>query len=63
MMKTVGMDMPVQDLDELAQHALAGMKSEDFVIMIGRESMEETLKTRAGKLAQGICPTEKAFGH
>ena len=63
MMKTVGMDMPVQDLDELARHALTAMKNDDFVIMIGRESMEETLKTRAEKLARGVCPTEKAFGH
>ena len=61
MMKKVGMDMPVQDLDELARHALEGVKRGDFVIMIGRETMEATLVDRAGKLASGANPTQKAF--
>jgi NAD(P)-dependent dehydrogenase (short-subunit alcohol dehydrogenase family) len=63
MMKQVGVDMPVQDLDELAQDALEGVKKEDFVIMIGREGMEEQLVGRAKMLAQGACPTDKSFGH
>ena len=62
MMKKVGIDMPVQDLDELALHALEGVKQEDFVIMIGRESMEAQLVERAKKLARGECPTDKSFG-
>ncbi|MDX1505427.1 MAG: SDR family NAD(P)-dependent oxidoreductase [Spongiibacter sp.] len=57
-MKEIGVDLPVQDLDELAQFALAGLKQRDFVIMIGRESMEETLVARARKLARGECPIE-----
>jgi NAD(P)-dependent dehydrogenase (short-subunit alcohol dehydrogenase family) len=56
--RKAGYAMPVQDLDELAQFALAGIRNEDFVIMIGRESMEATLKERAEKLARGQCPIE-----
>jgi NAD(P)-dependent dehydrogenase (short-subunit alcohol dehydrogenase family) len=56
--RKAGHAMPVQDLDELAQFALAGIRNGDFVIMIGRESMEATLKERAEKLARGQCPIE-----
>jgi hypothetical protein len=56
--KKAGFDLPVQDLDELAQFALNGIRNGDFVIMIGRESMEATLKARAEKLARGECPIE-----
>jgi len=54
--RKAGYAMPVQDLDELAQFALAGIRNGDFVIMIGRESMEATLVERARKLARGECP-------
>jgi NAD(P)-dependent dehydrogenase (short-subunit alcohol dehydrogenase family) len=56
--KKAGFDLPVQDLDELAQFALNGIRNGDFVIMIDRESMEATLKARAEKLARGECPIE-----
>ena len=56
--KKAGFDMPVQDLDELAQFALEGIRNEDFVIMIGREAMEADLVARAAKLARGECPIE-----
>jgi len=56
--RKAGFDMPVQDLDALAQFALAGIRNGDFVIMIGRESMEATLVERARKLARGECPIE-----
>jgi hypothetical protein len=56
--RKAGFEMPVQDLDELAQFALAGIRRGDFVIMIGRESMEATLVERARKLARGECPIE-----
>lgn len=56
--RKAGFDMPVQDLDELAQFALDGIRNEDFVIMIDRESMEATLNERAAKLARGECPIE-----
>ena len=56
--KKAGFDLPVQDLDELAQVVLDGIRKEDFVIMIDRESMEATLTERAAKLARGECPIE-----
>ena len=56
--KAAGLEMPVQDLDELAQFALDGIRNEDFVIMIGREQMEAQLTERAVKLAKGECPIE-----
>ena len=56
--KKAGFTMPVQDLDALAQFALDGIRREDFVIMIGRETMEATLRERAAKLARGECPIE-----
>jgi NAD(P)-dependent dehydrogenase (short-subunit alcohol dehydrogenase family) len=55
-MKKVGIELPVQDLDELAQFALGGIRNGDFVIMIGREQMEAQLVERARKLARGECP-------
>ncbi len=54
--KAAGFDLPVQDLDELAQFALDGIRNEDFVIMIDRASMEAQLNERAAKLARGECP-------
>ena len=56
--KKAGFEMPVQDLDELANFVLAGIRNEDFVIMIGRETMEAQLNERAAKLANGECPIE-----
>jgi NAD(P)-dependent dehydrogenase (short-subunit alcohol dehydrogenase family) len=56
--KKAGFELPVQDLDALAQFALAGVRRGDFVIMIGRETMEATLVERARKLARGECPIE-----
>ena len=56
-MKAAGIELPVQDLDELAQYAVAGIKSGDFVIMIRREEMEQQLIDRAKKLAAGENPT------
>ena len=55
--KAVGVELPVQDLDELAAHAVAGIKAGDFVIMLGRESMQQQLSDRAAKLAAGQNPT------
>jgi NAD(P)-dependent dehydrogenase (short-subunit alcohol dehydrogenase family) len=56
-MKKMGVELPVQDLDELAQHAVAGIQKGDFVIMIQREGMEAQLVERARKLARGENPT------
>jgi hypothetical protein len=56
-MKAVGIELPVQDLDELARHAVAGIQQGDFVIMIRRAEMEAQLVDRAKKLAAGENPT------
>jgi NAD(P)-dependent dehydrogenase (short-subunit alcohol dehydrogenase family) len=56
--KKAGFELPVQDLDELAQFVLQGIRNQDFVIMIDRESMQATLTERAEKLAAGKCPIE-----
>jgi NAD(P)-dependent dehydrogenase (short-subunit alcohol dehydrogenase family) len=56
--RKAGFELPVQDLDALAQFALEGIRNEDFVIMIGRETLEATLRERAAKLARGQCPIE-----
>jgi NAD(P)-dependent dehydrogenase (short-subunit alcohol dehydrogenase family) len=56
-MKAVGIELPVQDLDELAEFAVDGIKKGDFVIMIRREEMEQQLTDRAKKLAAGENPT------
>ena len=47
-MKKAGIELPVQDLDELAQFALQGIRNGDFVIMIGREQMEARQARPAG---------------
>ncbi len=56
--KKAGFELPVQDLDALAQFALQGIRNGDFVIMIGRETIEATLNERAAKLARGECPIQ-----
>jgi NAD(P)-dependent dehydrogenase (short-subunit alcohol dehydrogenase family) len=56
--KKAGFDLPVQDLDQLAQFALEGIRKGDFVIMIDRPSMEAVLRERAAKLARGECPIQ-----
>jgi hypothetical protein len=56
-MKAAGIELPVQDLDALARHAVAGIQNGDFVIMIGREGLEAQLVARAKKLAAGENPT------
>jgi NAD(P)-dependent dehydrogenase (short-subunit alcohol dehydrogenase family) len=60
-LKQSGIELPVQDLDELARFTLEGIRNEDFVIMIGRETMEAQLVERAKKLAAGECPTGLGF--
>ena len=59
--KAAGFDLPVQDLDELAQDLLRGIRDEEFVIMIGRDAAKAQLLERAEKIGNGECPT--AVGH
>jgi hypothetical protein len=55
-----GMEMPVQDLDELARYALQGIKDKRFVIMIGLEGAEATLQDRAGRIGRAELPIDLA---
>ena len=56
--RKAGYELPVQDLDVLARFAIQGIRAGDFVIMIGRESIEAQLNDRAARLARGECPIE-----
>jgi short-subunit dehydrogenase len=51
-----GYELPWQDLNELARVVLDGIRDEQFVIMIGRESIGAGLHERADHLGAGECP-------
>jgi hypothetical protein len=55
-----GFDLPWQDLDELARIVVEGLADDDeFVHMIGRESMGPTLRARADALEKGRLPVHE----
>ena len=56
MAKKGGHELKFQDLDELAQVVVQGVRDETFVIMIDRESMGPTLRDRAEHLEAGALP-------
>jgi hypothetical protein len=58
--KKAGMDLPFQDLDELARFCLDGIREERFVIMIGLPEAEAVLTGRAQKIGKGELPIELA---
>ena len=58
--KAAGMDLQFQDLDELAQVALAGIRDEQFVIMIGHGDALQTLQNRAARIGRGELPIDPA---
>jgi NAD(P)-dependent dehydrogenase (short-subunit alcohol dehydrogenase family) len=53
-----GMELQFQDLDELARHALAGIKAGQFVVMFGHEETEATLRDRAARIGRGELPID-----
>ena len=55
-----GMDLPLQDLDELARYCLQGIREQRFVIMIGLEHAEATLLDRAGRIGRAELPINLA---
>jgi NAD(P)-dependent dehydrogenase (short-subunit alcohol dehydrogenase family) len=57
-----GYELPWQDLNELARVVLQGIKDERFVIMIGAESIGESLRARADHLERGECPPHRSGG-
>ena len=58
--RKAGMDLPFQDLDELARFCLDGIREERFVIMIGLAETEAVLTDRARRIGQGELPIELA---
>jgi hypothetical protein len=60
--KEGGYELPWQDLNELARVVLRGIKDERFVIMIGAESIGDSLHARADDLGRGECPPHQRGG-
>jgi NAD(P)-dependent dehydrogenase (short-subunit alcohol dehydrogenase family) len=56
MAKKGGHELKFQDLDELAQIVVQGVRDETFVMMIDRESIGDTLRGRAAHLEHGELP-------
>jgi NAD(P)-dependent dehydrogenase (short-subunit alcohol dehydrogenase family) len=59
-----GHTLPWQDLNELARIVVDGLRDEDFIFMINRESIGDTLRERAAHLEKGELPShpETPFG-
>ncbi len=60
--RKAGHELPFQDLDELAQVALQGIRDERFVIMIDVELIGPTLRARAEQLEAGGLPEPHKLG-
>jgi hypothetical protein len=58
--KAAGMELEFQDLDELARFCLQGIRDKHFVIMIGIEGAEATLKDRAARIGRADLPIDLA---
>ncbi len=58
--KAAGMELEFQDLDELARFCLQGIRDKRFVIMIGIEGAEATLKDRAARIGRADLPIDLA---
>ena len=54
------MDIPFQDLDELAQATLEGIRAEHFILMIGVEGAQATLTARAERIGRSALPIDPA---
>jgi NAD(P)-dependent dehydrogenase (short-subunit alcohol dehydrogenase family) len=58
--EAAGMELPLQDLDELARFCLQGIRERRFVIMIGIEGAEVTLQDRASRIGRAELPIDLA---
>lgn len=58
--KKAGMDIPFQDLDELAKQTLQGIREQRFILMIGLEGAQATLTARAERIGRGALPIDPA---
>jgi NAD(P)-dependent dehydrogenase (short-subunit alcohol dehydrogenase family) len=55
-----GFELRWQDLNELARIVIDGIRADDFIFMIDRESIGATLRTRAAAFEQGQLPEHHA---
>jgi NAD(P)-dependent dehydrogenase (short-subunit alcohol dehydrogenase family) len=60
MAKRGGHELKFQDLDELAQVVVDGIRADRFIMMIGVESIGPTLRERAAAFEQGLLPEQHA---
>ena len=60
MAKQGGHELKFQDLDELAQVVVDGIRAERFIMMIGVESIGATMRERAAAFEQGELPEQHA---
>jgi NAD(P)-dependent dehydrogenase (short-subunit alcohol dehydrogenase family) len=60
MAKQGGRELKFQDLDELAQIVVDGIRAERFIMMIGVESIGVTMRERAAALEKGELPGQHA---
>jgi NAD(P)-dependent dehydrogenase (short-subunit alcohol dehydrogenase family) len=57
---SAGWELQFQDLDELAQYCLQGIREQRFVIMIGLEDAAHTLQQRAERIGRAELPIDEA---
>lgn len=62
MAEKAGFELPVQDLDELAQALIADIRAGRFVSMIGVESAGQKLAERAARVGKGELPQDPSAG-
>ena len=60
MAKQGGHELKFQDLDELAQVVVDGIRAERFIMMIGVESIGVTMRERAAAFERGALPEQHA---
>ena len=60
MAKSAGHELKFQDLDELAQVVVDGIRNDLFIMMIGTESIGPTMRHRAAAFEQGRLPAGHA---
>lgn len=58
--EAAGMELPIQDLDELARYCLQGILDKRFVIMIRVEEAQATLQSRAERIGRAALPIDLA---
>ena len=62
MAQKAGSELQFQDLDELPQVVVQGIREDRFIMMIGTESIGSQMRERAGALEQGARPVAHRLG-